>query len=320
MALGMVTVFGGSGFLGRHLVRRLAQAGIRVTVAVRDPEGAKFLMPMGDVGQIAAVAADIQNAASVEAAVEGADGVVNLVGILYQTRRRRFDAIHVAGAERVAKAAAAAGAKRMVQVSAIGADADSTSAYARTKAAGEAAVRAAFPDATVIRPSIVFGPEDDFFNRFAQIACLAPALPLFGGGTTRFQPVYVGDVAEAISKVLDLDDAKGKTYELAGPKVYSFAELMGLMLAEIGRRRLLVSLPFFMADIMGAVLQYVPSVVVKGPILTPDQARLLRHDNVASGRFPGLEQLAIKPTSCEVILPTYLDRFCRGGRLGSAQR
>ena len=320
MALGVVTVFGGSGFLGRHVVRRLAQAGCRVTVAVRHPEQAKFLKPMGNVGQITAVCADIQDAGSVAAAVKGADGVVNLVGILYERGRQRFDGIQAVGAGLVAKAAAAAGARRMVQISAIGADADSKSEYARTKAAGEAAVRAAFADATVIRPSIVFGPEDDFFNRFAQIACLAPALPLFGGGTTRYQPVYVGDVAEAVSKVLAREDAKGKTFELAGPKVYSFAELMGLMLAVIGRRRLLVPLPFLLADMMGAVLQYLPAVIVKGPMLTPDQARLLRLDSVASSTLPGLEQLAIKPTSCEVILPTYLDRFRRGGRLGSAQR
>jgi NADH dehydrogenase len=320
MAGGMITVFGGSGFLGRHVVRRLAQAGNRITVAVRHPEHAKFLKPMGDVGQITALSADIKDAGQVAAAVAGADGVVNLVGILYQTRRQRFDAIHALGAERVAKAAAAAGVKRVVQISAIGANADSDSEYARTKAAGEAAVRAAFPGATVIRPSIIFGPDDDFFNRFAQVACVSLALPLFGGGVTRYQPVYVGDAAEAIAKVMESEDAKGKTFELAGPKVYSFAELMELMLAEIGRKRLLVPLPFFMADIMGAVLQYVPPLIVKGPILTRDQAQLLRHDSVASATLPGLEQLAITPTSLEIILPSYLDRFRRGGRFGPAQK
>ncbi len=314
MAAGTITVFGGSGFLGRHVVRRLAKAGSRITVAVRHPEHAKFLKPMGDVGQITAISADIQDDGQVAAAVKGADGVVNLVGILYQTRRQRFGAIQADGADRVAKAAAAAGVRRMVQISAIGADADSDSEYARTKAAGEAAVRAAFPGATVIRPSIIFGPEDDFFNRFAQVACVSMALPLFGGGTTRYQPVYVGDAAEAISKVLQSDDAKGKTYELAGPRIYSFAELMTLMLSEIGRKRLLVPLPFFIADIMGAVLQYVPPLIVKGPILTRDQAQLLRHDSVASATMPGLKELEIKPTSLEVILPTYLDRFRRGGR------
>ncbi len=320
MAARMITVFGGSGFLGRHVVGRLARTGARITVAVRHPEHAKFLKPMGGVGQITAVSADIHDGDQVAAAVQGADAVVNLVGILYQTRRQRFGAIQAAGAERIAKAAAAAGAKRLVQISAIGADAGSASEYARSKAAGEAAVRDAFPAVTVIRPSIIFGPDDDFFNRFAQVACVTPALPLFGGGDTRYQPIYVGDAAQAISKVLESDGAKGKTYELAGPKVYSYAELMALILAETGRRCLLVPLPFFMADMLGRVLQYIPPLIVKGPILTPDQAQLLRHDSVAGTAFPGLAELDIKPTALEVILPSYLDRFRRGGRFSAAHR
>lgn len=319
MAPRLVTIFGGSGFLGRHLVRRLAASGARVTVGVRNPDRALFLQPMGDVGQITPVAANVRDEASVIAAVEGADAVVNLVGILYETRRQTFAQIHAQGAERVAQAARSAGAKRLVQVSAIGADPHSVSAYARSKAAGETAVKAAFPEATIMRPSILFGPEDDFFNRFAALARLFPVLPLFGGGATKFQPVYVGDVADAIVKALEDGEAQGKTFELGGPKVYSFQELMALMLAEIGRKRLLLKLPFFLADLMGAVLERLPRLPGKGPPLTRDQARLLRYDNVVSKDAPGLTELGIAPTACEIILSTYLDRFRRSGRFGGAR-
>lgn len=314
MTPSMVTVFGGSGFLGRHLVQRLAATGARVTVAVRNPESALFLKPMGDVGQITPVGADVRDGPAVAAAVQGADWVVNLVGVLYETRRQSFSAIHAQGAERIAKAAKAAGAKRLVQVSAIGADRHSSAAYARSKAAGEAAVAAAYPAATILRPSIIFGPEDDFFNRFAAMARVSVALPLFGGGETRFQPVYVGDVAAAVVKALTDEGTAGTTYELGGPRVYSFRQLMTLMLAEIGRKRILLPLPFFVADAMGAVLQSLPLPFGMAPPLTGDQAKLLRCDNVVSGDAPGLADLGIAPTACEIILPTYLDRFRRHGR------
>jgi NADH dehydrogenase len=310
----MVTVFGGSGFLGRHLVQRLAATGARVTVAVRNPESALFLKPMGDVGQITPVGADVRDGPAVAAAVQGADWVVNLVGVLYETRRQSFSAIHAQGAERIAKAAKAAGAKRLVHVSAIGANRHSSAAYARSKAAGEAAVAAAYPAATILRPSIIFGPEDDFFNRFAAMARVSVALPLFGGGETRFQPVYVGDVAAAVVKALTDEGTAGTTYELGGPRVYSFRQLMTLMLAEIGRKRILLPLPFFVADAMGAVLQSLPLPFGMAPPLTGDQAKLLRYDNVVSGDAPGLADLGIAPTACEIILPTYLDRFRRHGR------
>jgi len=310
----MVTVFGGSGFLGRHLVQRLAATGARVTVAVRNPESALFLKPMGDVGQITPVGADVRDGPAVAAAVQGADWVVNLVGVLYETRRQSFSAIHAQGAERIAKAAKAAGAKRLVHVSAIGADRHSSAAYARSKAAGEAAVAAAYPAATILRPSIIFGPEDDFFNRFAAMARVSVALPLFGGGETRFQPVYVGDVAAAVVKALTDEGTAGTTYELGGPRVYSFRQLMTLILAEIGRKRILLPLPFFVADAMGAVLQSLPLPFGMAPPLTGDQAKLLRYDNVVSGDAPGLADLGIAPTACEIILPTYLDRFRRHGR------
>ncbi|MCH7542538.1 MAG: complex I NDUFA9 subunit family protein [Proteobacteria bacterium] len=321
MTPSLVTVFGGSGFLGRHLVRRLAARGARVTVAVRNPESALFLKPMGDVGQITPVGADVRDGPAVVAAVQGADWVVNLVGVLYETRRQSFGAIHAQGAERIAKAAKAAGAKRLVHVSAIGADRHSSAAYARSKAAGEAAVAAAYPAATILRPSIIFGPEDDFFNRFAAMARVSVALPLFGGGETRFQPVYVGDVADAVVEALTDEGTAGTTYELGGPRVYSFRQLMELILAEIGRKRILLPLPFFVADAMGsvaeamvAVLQSLPLPFEVAPPLTGDQAKLLRTDNVVSGDLPGLADLGIAATAVEIILPTYLDRFRRHGR------
>ena len=321
MTPSLVTVFGGSGFLGRHLVRRLAARGARVTVAVRNPESALFLKPMGDVGQITPVGADVRDGPAVVAAVQGADWVVNLVGVLYETKRQSFGAIHAQGAERIAKAAKAAGAKRLVHVSAIGADRHSSAAYARSKAAGEAAVMAAYPAATILRPSVIFGPEDAFFNRFAAMARLSMALPLFGGGETRFQPVYVGDVADAVMASLTGEGTAGTTYELGGPRVYSFRQLMELILAEIGRKRILLPLPFFAADAMGsvadamvAVLQSLPLPFEVAPPLTRDQAKLLRADNVVSEDAPGLADLGIAPTACEIILPTYLDRFRRHGR------
>jgi NADH dehydrogenase len=305
----LATVFGGSGFLGRYVVQRLAKQGWMVRAAERRPDEALFLKPLGEIGQITPIAANIRHQASVEAAIVGADAVVNLVGLLYQSGRQRFDAVHVEGAGRVAAAARKAGASRFVQISAIGADPASPAAYGRTKAAGEAAVKAAFPDATVLRPSIVFGPEDQFFNRFARMARMSPALPLIGGGHTKFQPVYVGDVADAVMAAIDRNDSQGKTYELGGPEIRSFRELMTQMLAEIGRRRLLVPVPFAIASLQGALLQLLPM-----PPLTLDQVRLLKRDNVVAPGMPGLGELGISPTALELILPTYLARYRPGGR------
>ena len=303
----LVTVFGGSGFIGRYVVRRLAHAGWQVRVAVRRPDQALFLKTAGHVGQVTPVAANIRNEASVRAAVSGASAVINLVGILFQSGPQRFDAVHAEGAARVSAAAAAAGAQALVHVSAIGADPQSASGYARSKAAGEAAVRKAFPTATIIRPSIVFGPEDGFFNRFAKMALLSPALPLIGGGTTRFQPVYVLDVAEAIARAVEDPQAcAGKTFELGGPRIYSFRELLTLMLAEIGRKRMLVSLPFPIASLQGALLQSVPFI---RPPLTADQVKLLKRDNVVGPQAMGFKELGLTPTAVEPILPTYLDRY-----------
>lgn len=304
MARGLVTVFGGSGFIGRYVVQHLARAGWQVRVAVRRPNEALFLKTSGDVGQVTPMAANIRDERSVAAAVAGADAVVNLVGILYQSGKQSFDAVQAKGAARLAAAAKAAGATRFVQISAIGADPASDALYAQSKAAGEQAVKLAFPGATILRPSIVFGAEDDFFNRFARLAMMSPALPLIGGGHTKFQPVFVGDVAAAVEAALGDIDTQGRTYELAGPRVYTFRALMELLLKEIGRCRLLLPLPFALASLKAAFLQLLPI-----PPLTIDQVRLLKRDNVASANAPGLKDLGITPTTLESVLPGYLDQY-----------
>jgi NADH dehydrogenase len=309
MATRSVTIFGGSGFVGRHLIHRLAREGWLIRIAVRRPSQANFLKPMGDVGQITPVRAPLQEQIAVEAAVEGSEAVINLVGILYERGRQRFAAVHAHGAQAVAAAAAAAGVERLIQVSAIGADLHGLADYARSKGAGEAAVKTAFPTVTILRPSIIFGPEDGFFNRFAVMARLSPVLPLIGGGQTRFQPVYVGDVAEAIARCLADPSTRGKTFELGGPQVYSFKELLELLLRVIRRRRLLVPWPFALADMQAAVLERLPV-----PPLTRDQVRLLRRDNIVSPDALTFADLGIEPSAVEVVVPTYLDRYRPHGR------
>jgi len=318
MARPVATIFGGSGFIGRYIVQRLARRGWILRIAVRRPNAALFLKPMGDVGQITPIATNIRDQASVAAAVAGVDHVINLVGVLYERGPQRFAAVHAEGARRVAASARAAGVKRLLHVSALGADPQSPSLYARTKAEGEAGVRAEFPEAVILRPSVVFGPEDDFFNRFAEMARLSPILPLIGGGKTRFQPVYVGDVADAALAILDRPhDAPfgpaGKTYELAGPRIYSFKELMTLLLAEIDRKRILMPVPWGIARLQAAVLGLLPQ-----PPLTLDQLKLLQRDNISSGQLPGFTELGIVPDGPEAILPAYLDRFRVGGRFARA--
>ena len=308
----LITVFGGSGFLGRHVVRALARRHYRIRVGVRRPELAGHLQPLGRVGQIHAVQANLRYPESVEAAVRGADAVVNLVGILFERGKQRFEAVQAEGAAAVARAAAAVGA-RMVHVSALGADAGSPALYGRSKAAGEAAVLAAVPDATILRPSILFGPEDDFFNRFAALARMSPALPLVGGGATKFQPVFVGDVAQAIMRAVGGQAKDGTIYELGGPEVKSFRELMEYVLAVTERKRLLVPLPFGLAKLQAKFLQFMPK-----PLLTPDQVELLRVDNVVSeaataeGRT--LAAFGIEPAAMEAIVPSYLWRFRKAGQ------
>jgi uncharacterized protein YbjT (DUF2867 family) len=308
----LVTVFGGSGFLGRHLVRALAREGYRVRPAVRRPDLAGHLQPLGRVGQIHAVQANVRYPASVEAAVRGADVVINLVAILFERGKQRFEAVQAEGAHAVAQAAAAEGA-RLIHVSALGAAPDSPSLYGRTKAAGEAAVLGTVPDATIFRPSIMFGPEDDFFNRFAAMARMSPALPLIGGGETKFQPVFVGDVAQAITRAVGGRAKGGTIYELGGPEVKSFRALMEYILAITERRRLLLPLPFGLAKLQATFLQLLPT-----PLLTPDQVESLRVDNIVSqaalaeGRT--LEALGINPSALEAIVPSYLWRFRKTGQ------
>jgi uncharacterized protein YbjT (DUF2867 family) len=308
----LVTVFGGSGFLGRHVVRALAKHNYRIRVAVRRPDLAGHLQPLGRVGQIQAVQANLRHRPSVAAAVRGSDVVINLVGILFEAGRQRFEAVHSFGAEAVALAAAANGA-RLVHVSAIGADANSTAAYARSKALGEKLVLAAVPDATILRPSILYGPNDAFFNRFAALARLSPVLPLIGGGHTRLQPVFAGDVGAAVAEAVGGERRGGNIYELGGPEIFTFRELMEFVLATIERRRLLMPLPFGIARLQAAILELLPK-----PLLTRDQVEMLRYDNVVSeaARREGrtLEGLGIVPRSVAAIVPAYLWRFRKTGQ------
>lgn len=309
---GLVTVFGGSGFVGTQVVRALARRGWRVRVACRKPQHAYDLLPFGDVGQIQLKRCDITHADQVAAAVEGATAVVNLVGILYQAPGRSFRAAHVEGPRAIAEAAAAAGVTQLVQMSAIGADPVGPSLYAKSRAQGEAAVREAFPAAVIVRPSIIFGPADGFFNRFARLAGVCPALPLFGGGEGRFQPVYVGDVAQAIAQSLEAPASPGRTYELGGPRIYSFRELMEIVCRETRQSRALLPLPHIAASAIGLAGD-LQSVLME-PILTSDQALLLKRDNVVGEGAAGLAVLGVEPTSVESVVPTYLWRYRRGGQ------
>ncbi|MGH7023492.1 MAG: complex I NDUFA9 subunit family protein [Caulobacteraceae bacterium] len=313
---GLATVFGGSGFVGSQIVRALAKRGHRIRVAVRRPGRAYRLPMLGDVGQIEIVQANVRDDESVARALDGAEVCVNCVAVLYQSGRQTFEALHVEGAERVARTARAAGAGRLAHISAIGADSGSGAAYARTKAAGEEAARAAFPGATIVRPSVVFGPGDAFFNRFAEMATMAPALPLIGGGHTRFQPVFVGDVAAAIAACLGEPSAPGVTYELGGPAVYTFEALMGLMLETIGRRRALIPVPFGVAKVLGRVGDLMAWAIA--PPLTSDQVEMLRVDNIVSLGAPGLAELGVTPSAIEPIIPTYLYRYRKGGQYAEA--
>jgi NADH dehydrogenase len=308
----LVTIFGGSGFIGRHVTRQFAAAGWRIRIAVRDTRKGQFLKTAGHLGQISFHPTSILDDAGVAAAVAGADAVINLVGVLYQRGRRSFQAMHVDGAARVARAAAQAGVTSLVHVSALGASADSPSAYARSKAAGEVAVRDAFPMAVIIRPCVVFGPEDNFFNLFGRIAQVSPVVPFFtdivphadGGGGPRFQPVYVGDVATAIFRAAAEPGHAAETYELAGPRVYDMREIMQIVCRETMRRRHIWGIPFFIATLQSYVLQFLPT-----PLLTPDQVKLLKLNNVAHGRAPGFEAFGIRPTALEGIVGSYLKRF-----------
>jgi len=303
----VATVFGGSGFIGRYVVKRLAHLGYVVRVAVRDPEAALFLKPMGAVGQIVPLFASVRREATVHRAVQAADIVVNLVGALTESRAASFQAVHTGGAERIAAQSAACGVGRLVHISAIGADPASRSRYAATKGAAEAAVRAAFPAATILRPSLVFGYEDQFFNRFGEIARLSPFMPVICGNT-RMQPVYVCDVADAIVNCLADPATQGRLYELGGPRVWTFRGILEFILEQTRRQRRLVDIPMGVARLQAAIMQYLPNKP-----LTPDQLLMLARDNVVAPGAAGLGELGIVPTPVELIVPAYLSRFQPGG-------
>ncbi|TNF59399.1 MAG: complex I NDUFA9 subunit family protein [Rhodobacteraceae bacterium] len=310
----LVTIYGGSGFVGRYIARRMAKAGWRVRVAVRRPNEALFVKPYGTVGQVEPVFCNIRDDASVAAVMTGADAVVNCVGVLAEDGRNTFDAVQAEGATRIARIAAEQGVARMVHLSAIGADANSDSAYARTKAAGEAGVLQHMPGAVILRPSIVFGPEDQFFNRFASMSRMGPVLPVVGAGT-RFQPVYVDDVAQAAVKGV-LGEAPGGVYELGGPDVNTFRELMVQMLQVIRRRKLIVNIPFPVARVMALgfdMVNFVSFGLIPAQI-TRDQVKNLARDNVVSEGAKGLADLGIKPVALEAVLPDYLWRFRPSGQ------
>lgn len=323
----LVTVFGGSGFLGRHVVRALVKRGYRVRVAVRRPDLAGFLQPLGAVGQIHAVQANLRYPDSVAAAVRGADAVINLVGIMHESGRQGFSAVQANGARAIAQACAAFGISRFVHVSAIGADSESKSRYARSKAEGEAAALGLVPAAIVLRPSVVFGPEDSFFNRFASLARMMPVLPLIGGGETKFQPVFAGDVAEVAVRAVDGSVPQGRIYELGGPEVKSFKELLAYICEVTGRNRLLVPLPFALARIKARLLEIVDMLTL-GLLpnelkLTRDQVTLLESDNVVSAAAQAERRdfagLGIIPTSIEAVAPSYLWRFRKTGQFDTAR-
>jgi NADH dehydrogenase len=314
---GLVTVFGGSGFVGAQIVRALARRGRRVRVAVRSP-GRGYRLPMlGDVGQIEIVQANIRDTPSIERALEGAEGCINAVGVLYESGRQRFPAIHVDGGSAVAKAAAERGIERLLHISALGAGAHSPSAYGRSKAAGEAAVRKAFPTSTIVRPSVVFGPDDHFFNRFAALATISPVLPLIGGGATLFQPVFVGDVAAGAARALDEPGAAGSVFEFGGPAVYSFRQLMELTLKEIGRRRWLAPVPFFAARLIGLAGDAMALAGLPPP-LTSDQVALLAGDSIVSPAARTLADLGVAASAVEPVIPTYLYRYRKAGQYAVA--
>ncbi len=319
MADRLVTVFGGSGFVGRYIVRNLVAGGNRVRVAVRNPNQALFLRPMGDVGQVVPMQANVRDDSSVAAAVAGADAVVNAVGTYRQRGRQTYDNIHVGGARRIAEAAKVHGVARLVHISGIGTDADSPSAFVRSKAAGEEAIREGFPGATIVRCSVVFGQEDSVLNRLAAVARFSPVMPLFGNlpadaGSSKLQPVYVVDVADAVGRMLDDQSAEMRTFELGGPRIVTYRELVEFVLHEAGRNRILAPLPFAIAKALAGVLD----VVLPVSPLTRDEVVLLESDNVVGVGAPSFADLGIEPTSLETVAPSYLRRFRRGSSAASA--
>ena len=312
MSKGLVTVFGGSGFLGKHVVRALVKDGWRVRVPVRRPHTAQDLRVIGNVGQVQLMQANIRFKNSVIRAVEGSDAVINLVSILFEEGKQKFAGVHLTGAENLAEAANLAGVTNLIQVSAIGANAKSDSIYSRTKAEAESILQSAVPTADIVRPSIMFGPEDGFFNRFAKMATLSPVLPLIGGDT-KFQPVYAGDVAQAIAKLAGRGTS-GETYELGGPRVYAFKELLQFILETTDRKRFLAPVPWFGAGMLGMAGEIAGALPFVKPFLTRDQVANLKIDNIVSEDAKGFNDLGIDPETVESIVPTYLERYRKHGQ------
>ncbi len=311
----LVVVFGGSGFIGTHIVRALCKDGWRVRIACRRPHRALHLQVCGQVGQVQLVQANIRMPASIDRALEGADAVVNLVGVLFEQGRQKFSSLHERGADLVAKRSAAYGVKTFIHMSALGADDNSPSIYAQSKGAGERLVRQSIPEAVIIRPSVVFGPGDGLFERFAAMALYSPALPLIGGGQTRFAPLYVADLARAVVRALDDVAAAGQTYELGGPEVLTLEQIMRLTVQIIRRKRLLVPVPFMIATFLGLVGEILGALPFIEPFLTRDQVLLLRQDNVPDGSLPGFEALGIVDLeTAEAIIPEYLERYRHHGQ------
>ncbi len=317
----VAVVLGGSGFVGRHVVRELAKRGWRVRVGVRRPHHAMHLKPMGAVGQIQLAQVNVRHQGSIEQALHGADAVINLVGILHQDWHQKFAHVQTVGAANIAQACSKIGIDRLIHISAIGADADSESLYASSKGKGESAVLEHMPEATILRPSIIFGPEDNFFNRFASMASLSPLvmLPLIGGGTTKLQPVYVDDVADSVCQALENTDSLGKVYELGGPQVYSFKELLQLMLKEMRVKRLLAPIPYPIASLIGLGGEIFGALPFVEPFLTRDQVQLLKRDNVVSDKVGTIEDFGVTPKSVESILPSYMVQYRKYGQFNEEE-
>lgn len=304
-----VTIIGGTGFVGAYVVRSLAKAGYRLRVVSRNPEAALALKTAGDLGQIALLPGDLAKPESLVRHLQGAYAVVNLVGILFESGRQRFAALHAQGAEKLAQAAHALEVKHFIHMSSLGVDHAGASQYARTKAIGEKAVRAAFPESVILRPSVIFGAEDNFLNKFARLSCVSPALPLIGGGKTLFQPVYVGDVAEAIKTCIEAPAAAGKTFELGGPEVMSFRQVLEYILRTVDRRRILAPVPFPLAGLIAAFTEYMPDPFK----LTRDQVRLLKYDNIVERGALTFATLGMHPQPLDLVAPDYLARYRKGG-------
>lgn len=299
----IITILGGSGFVGRHVVQRLARRGDLLKIGCRDINHAMHLLPMGNPGQIRLIPTNVRDEASARQAIKGSDCVINLVGILFEKNKQTFQSVHVEAAQRIARICKEEGVQNLVHLSALGAAKESSSNYAKTKAEAEEAIISKFPDAVIFRPGLIYGAEDRFFNRFAKLATMMPFLPLINGGKTKFQPVFVGDVAKAVVEAV-IKDVRSQIFELGGPSAYSFKELMQVMMEVIDRRRLLIPVPSTVAYGIGLVAQVLPE-----PFITIDQLRLLTSDSILTGAKPGLSTLGIEPKAIEAILPTYLHRF-----------